>query len=178
MGHWLSVVTSSVIARRQSSFHRRLQLQELYQSDLDIMGDDGDGHVSRAEFLEFMLIAMNRVDKEFIDEMRCHFARLDTDNTGFLSMDDLIASAKRKLQNPHHKLQLANYKEQLLQQAADASQGDGEAPFGEGSTRNFPFQICFLTREIPAGAVLVRLFKRIFPFHEQSATLDSNVYFL
>jgi hypothetical protein len=120
MGHWLSVVASSIIARRQSSFQRRLQLQELSQNDLDIMDADGDGHVSRAEFLEFMLVAMNKVDKEFIDEMRCHFARLDTDNTGFLSRDNLIANAKRKLQNPHHKLQLANYKQQLLQQAADA----------------------------------------------------------
>jgi Ca2+-binding EF-hand superfamily protein len=120
MGHWLSVVASSIIAHKQSSFHRRLQTQELSQSDLDIMDEDGDGNVSRAEFLEFMLLAMNKVDKKFIDEMRGHFERLDTDNTGMLSRKDLIASAKRKLKNPHRKLELAHYKQQLLQQAADA----------------------------------------------------------
>jgi hypothetical protein len=120
MGHWLSVVASSIIANRQSSFHRRLQMQELSQNDLDIMDEDGDGNVSRAEFLEFMLVAMNKVDKDFIDEMRGHFERLDVDNTGVLSRDDLIASAKRKLQNPHRKLELSHYKQQLLQQAADA----------------------------------------------------------
>jgi hypothetical protein len=144
MGHWLSVVASSIIARRQSSFQRRLQLQELSQNDLDIMDADGDGHVSRAEFLEFMLVAMNKVDKEFIDEMRCHFARLDTDNTGFLSRDNLIANAKRKLQNPHHKLQLANYKQQLLQQAADARKPKRRGGFSwGGSNENFSFPDLF-----------------------------------
>jgi potassium channel subfamily K len=120
MGHWLSVVASSIITHRQSSFHQRLQMKELSQSDLDIMDGDGDGQVSRAEFLEFMLVAMNKVEKEFIDEMRGHFERLDTDKTGFLSREDLIASAKRKLQSPHRKLQMSQYKQQLLQQAADA----------------------------------------------------------
>jgi hypothetical protein len=129
MGHWLSVVASSIIAHRQSSFHRRLQMHELSQSDLDIMDEDGDGNVSRAEFLEFMLVAMNKVDKEFIDEMRGHFERLDADNTGVLSRDDLIASAKRKLQNPHRKLELSQYKQQLLQQAADARRTQQREPF-------------------------------------------------
>jgi Ca2+-binding EF-hand superfamily protein len=132
MGHWLSVVASSIIASRQSSFHRRLQMQELSQSDLDIMDEDGDGNVSRAEFLEFMLVAMNKVDKEFIDDMRGHFERLDADNTGFLSRDDLIASAKRKLQNPHRKLELSHYKQQLLQQAADARGTQQHGPFHWG----------------------------------------------
>jgi Ca2+-binding EF-hand superfamily protein len=120
MGHWLSVVASSIIANRQSRFHRRLQMKELTLSDLEIMDDDGDGNVSRAEFLEFMLVAMNKVDKECIDEMRVHFERLDADNKGVLSRNDLIARAKRKLQSPHRKLELSRYKQQLLQQAADA----------------------------------------------------------
>jgi hypothetical protein len=137
MGHWLSVVASSIIAQRQSGFHRRLQSQELSQSDLDIMDEDGDGNVSRAEFLEFMLVAMNKVDKEFINEMRGHFERLDADNTGFLSREDLIASAKRKLRNPHRKLELSHYKQQLLQQAADASRTHRGGPFHWGITNIF-----------------------------------------
>ena len=107
-------------------------MQELSQSDLDIMDEDGDGNVSRAEFLEFMLVAMNKVDKHFIDEMRGHFERLDADNTGFLSRGDLIASAKRKLQNPHRKLELSHYKQQLLQQAADARRTKQHGPFHLG----------------------------------------------
>jgi potassium channel subfamily K len=138
MGHWLSVVASSIIANRQSSFHRRLQMQELSQSDLDIMDEDGDGNVSRAEFLEFMLVAMNKVDKDFIDEMRGHFERLDTDNTGVLSRDDLIASAKRKLQNPYRKLELSHYKQQLLQQAADARRTNRRGAIHWGIHNMFP----------------------------------------
>jgi hypothetical protein len=67
-----------------------------------------------------MLVAMDKVDRDFIDEMRQHFARLDVDGTGVLSKDDLIASARRKLQDPAYKLGLAQYKAQLLNQAAVA----------------------------------------------------------
>lgn len=64
-----------------------------------------------------MLIAMNKVDKEFIDEIRQSFARLDADNTGSLSKEDLVAAARSKLQSCPKKLELSNYRQQLLLQA-------------------------------------------------------------
>lgn len=69
-----------------------------------------------------MLIAMNKVDKEFIDQIRQSFARLDADNTGSLSKEDLVTAARSKLQNPSKKLELAAYRERLLAQAEQARQ--------------------------------------------------------
>ena len=76
MGHFLSSVANAIMERRVSLVQQQLASQELTLYDLEIMDVDGDGHVSRAEFLEFMLVAMNKVDKEFIEELRHHFAQL------------------------------------------------------------------------------------------------------
>lgn len=67
-----------------------------------------------------MLIAMNKVDKDFIDEVRRSFARLDVDDTGTLSKGDLVAAARSKLQSNAKKLELAAYRETLLLQAEQA----------------------------------------------------------
>jgi hypothetical protein len=69
---------------------------------------------------------MNKVDKEFIDEMRDYFKRLDTDGTGQLSKSDLITKARSQLHRTSKKLELAQYKEHLLQRAAAARQGNNQ----------------------------------------------------
>ena len=128
MGHFLSSVANAIMERRVSLVQQQLASRELTLYDLEIMDADGDGHVSRAEFLEFMLVAMNKVDKEFIEELRHHFAQLDVDGTGVLSKDDLIEHARRKLGRIQRKLELAAYKQHLLRQAAAqrrARQGGG-----------------------------------------------------
>jgi Ca2+-binding EF-hand superfamily protein len=43
---------------------------------------NGDGKVAWFEFLEFMLVAMKKVDPELLDELRAYFDRLDVDNNG------------------------------------------------------------------------------------------------
>ena len=93
MGHFLSSVASVIMDSRRSNFQRQMDQHELSMQDLEIMDDDGDGLVTRAEYLEFMLIAMNKVDKDFIDEIRSSFARLDVDGTGVLSKADMVATA-------------------------------------------------------------------------------------
>ena len=85
--------------------------------DLEIMDVNGHGHISHAEFLEFMLVAMNKVDKEFIEELHHHFTQLDVDGTGVLSKGDLIEHACCKLWCIQSKLELAAYKQHLLQPA-------------------------------------------------------------
>lgn len=61
-----------------------------------------------------MLVAMNKVDKELIDELRAHFRRLDVDGKGELSKASLVAIARKKLKSPARKLELALYKKNLL----------------------------------------------------------------
>ena len=117
MGRWLSITAAWITDTRQRHVRRFLEAKDLTYEDLEVMDEDGDGNVTRAEFLEFMLVAMDKVDRSLIEELRRQFANLDVDGTGILSRGDLIALARRKLQDPVRKLELARYKEQLLQQA-------------------------------------------------------------
>jgi hypothetical protein len=120
MGHFLSIVATLIMESRRSSFQRQLERRELSINDLELMDLDGDGEVTRAEFLEFMLVSMGKVEKEFIEEMRQYFAKLDTDGTGALSKGDLIENARSKLKMTSKKLQLSAYKRNLQRRAAEA----------------------------------------------------------
>jgi potassium channel subfamily K len=68
MAQWLGLVATWIVERRQAKFRKNLGNPELTQRDLDIMDENGDGLVSRAEFLEFMLIAVNKIDQELVNE--------------------------------------------------------------------------------------------------------------
>ena len=122
MGHLLSIVAFVMMESRRTSFQRQLECRELTVKDLELMDTDGNGEVSRAEFLEFMLVSMGKVDNAFIEEMRLYFAKLDTDQRGALSKSDLIANARRKLKRTSKKLQLGVYKRNLFRRAEEARQ--------------------------------------------------------
>lgn len=126
MGHWLSLVAGYIIDMKQSRFRKEMASKELTLEDLDIMDEDGDGEVTRVEFLEFMLVAMNKVDQETLQNLRVYFRRLDTDRTGTLSKEDLIASARRKLQMTKQKLKLSSYKHALLATASESATQEKE----------------------------------------------------
>ena len=117
MGHFLSVLANWVIESRQTGYRQLMANKELTLQDLEVMDEDGDGNVTQAEWLEFMLVAMDKVDKELIQELKGHFHRLDEDGTGTLSREDLVAAARRKLQSPRRKLELSSYKQKLIRQA-------------------------------------------------------------
>jgi hypothetical protein len=114
MGVWLGGVANIIVESRSARYRRTMGMKELTQHDLDIMDRDHDGTVTRAEFLEFMLVAMNKIDQTLVDELRQHFDRLDADGTGELTKQDLIEVARKKLKRPVHKLRLSMYKESLM----------------------------------------------------------------
>ncbi len=118
MGNWMAFIARWIIERRrQKNFRRHMESRDINLSDLEAMAEDGDGStVTKAEFLEFMLIAMRKVDRDLMDELDAHFRRLDVDGSGVLSRDDLIVHARRKLKDPARKLELARYKTKLLSQ--------------------------------------------------------------
>ena len=92
----------------------RQQQRELTVMDLEAMDADGDGNVDWSEFLEFMLVAMKKVDEDLMWELRYQFDSLDVDDTGVLSKENLISMARQRLQQTSHKLQLLKYKQHLL----------------------------------------------------------------
>jgi len=61
-------------------------------TDLEIMDTNKDGHVSKAEFLVYMLTALQRVGQKDIQELLELFDRLDKDRTGVLHKADLEMS--------------------------------------------------------------------------------------
>ncbi|CAB9511047.1 Two pore potassium channel [Seminavis robusta] len=99
----------------------RQQQRELTVMDLEAMDSDGDGNVDWCEFLEFMLVAMKKVDEDLLWELRYQFDSLDVDDTGVLSKQNLICLARRKLQQSTHKLHLQQYKQYLLKKTNSSS---------------------------------------------------------
>lgn len=99
MGSFLDLVANSIIAHQRQNAENYWQHQELSLKDLRAMDRDGDGTVSKAEFLEFMLVATDQIDQETLDNLKEHFDRLDKDKSGSLDKADLINMAQSKLES-------------------------------------------------------------------------------
>mmetsp|Transcript_18878 Transcript_18878/g.31213 ORF Transcript_18878/g.31213 Transcript_18878/m.31213 type:complete len:366 (-) Transcript_18878:314-1411(-) len=84
--------------QEEQFLHRQLTL-----SDLNSMDTDHDGNVNWGEFLVFMLSAMQKVDKEDIDQLRQVFEELDKSGTGQLDKNDIRGIMR---QNTQRKLQV------------------------------------------------------------------------
>lgn len=83
-----------IIKAQESVIYRGLRM-----TDLDIMDKDGDGDVSKLEFFEFMLLSMDKVDKDFLDRLHSQFESLDKDGDGTLSKSDLVAKVQASEQS-------------------------------------------------------------------------------
>uniref|UniRef100_A0A7S4RG15 EF-hand domain-containing protein n=1 Tax=Ditylum brightwellii TaxID=49249 RepID=A0A7S4RG15_9STRA len=103
-GQLLGNIAQEYMDAQSKENEQRFLQQELTLSDLKAMDADGDGDVDMAEFLSFMLVAMQKVDKESVDEIKALFNKLDVDNSGTLSKDDLKIMTKRKQKATKQKL--------------------------------------------------------------------------
>ena len=56
---------------------------------LKMIDTDGDGVVSRGEFVAYMIIKLNKIDKECIQQVENMFDELDIDNSGTLDRADI-----------------------------------------------------------------------------------------
>eukprot|EP00934_Nitzschia_sp_Nitz4_P000378 Nitzschia sp. Nitz4//scaffold95_size97785//25507//27332//NITZ4_004659-RA/size97785-augustus-gene-0.105-mRNA-1//-1//CDS//3329560448//378//frame0 len=115
MGQWLGYVAQRIVDLQSSNFRKqKLHRRELTQDDLDAMDLNGNGKVSWAEFLEFMLVAMDKVDHDLLEELHSYFHHLDVSHTGELSQEDLVEAARQKLRSIRSKLALAAYKKKVV----------------------------------------------------------------
>jgi len=77
------------------------------------MDADGDGKVSKLEYLEYMLVAMRLVDEPTLKLIHEQFQSLDVDDSGSLNKRDLEILAKHRHKELRTKLALASYKYRL-----------------------------------------------------------------
>jgi hypothetical protein len=77
----------------------RAEIKFLHRSvtrcDLSRMDANHDGMVDMEEFLTFMLVALQKVDRESIDDLKTIFRSLDKNGNGMIDHDDLVDLADR-----------------------------------------------------------------------------------
>lgn len=90
LGEVLARIASAYMDRKQRKTEQRFLSRSLTLCDLQTMDTNRDGNVNRAEFVTFMLVALQKVSKEDMDGISTLFHRLDRTHTGYLSKHDLV----------------------------------------------------------------------------------------
>lgn len=112
-GEMLSRIAGLYVERKNRVARQKFLQRSITLCDLDSMDEDNNGDVDREEFISFMLVALQKVTKEDIDELRQVFRRLDVDNSNSINKFDLQVIAKRrKMQNPLIRDMLSNVGEE------------------------------------------------------------------
>jgi hypothetical protein len=104
-GAYLTRVAGVYIARRNRKAERHFLSRSLTLSNFAAMDANNDGRVSKAEFLSFMLVALQKVEKSEIDQLIALFHKLDRLGDGYLDKRDLILASRRrdmKKKRHHH----------------------------------------------------------------------------
>jgi EF hand len=128
MGSFLEKVAHAIIRHHREKFARQLHDKPLTMEHIRMLDVDGDGEVTRAEFLEFMLVAMNEVDKGLLDRLKENFQRLDVDGNGTITKADLAEIAKRRMAEnfiQQAKMHSPQYKQDKAQPAFNGSPAIG-----------------------------------------------------
>jgi hypothetical protein len=89
-GEVLGRIANVYIQRKQRIAQVKFLHRSLTLCDLRNMDTDADGQVNREEFLCFMLVALQKVDRATIDELKGIFDTLDTNKNGVLDESDLV----------------------------------------------------------------------------------------
>lgn len=90
----LGRIAGIYIRRKNRMAERKFMRRSITLCDLRAMDANDDGMVSMEEFLTFMLVALQKVDRELLEELRAVFISLDRNGNGMLEKDDLIAHSK------------------------------------------------------------------------------------
>lgn len=76
MSHFLGTVARVIMDVHRNSLLQHMQNREWKPNDLRDMDSDGDGIVTEADFIVFMLSNMQDVDNRLLDRLRKHFRSL------------------------------------------------------------------------------------------------------
>jgi len=114
MGFLLGTVATTIINMKRDRKLKKLWSSELTIMDIKALDTDDDAGISEVEYLRFMLSAMNKVDEEKFDLLVAQFKHMDIVGDGRITKKDIGLAALRKLNTVSLKMDLAEYKEQLL----------------------------------------------------------------
>ena len=90
---FLGRVASVYMSRHTRKCERDFLNRAMTMADLDAMDTDRDGRVQPGEFLSFMLVALQKVDKADIDEIMELFHELDVTRTGAVNPTDIYSQS-------------------------------------------------------------------------------------
>lgn len=82
-------VANIFVKAEMEKAHKTFLGREVTLRHLEQMDIDGDGEVSMLEFVEHMLLAMDKVDQTMLNELHAQFNRLDVDGSGGLQKNDI-----------------------------------------------------------------------------------------
>ena len=88
-GEIFSSIAVAFIQRRQKRIFDDELSTDLSMAHLTAMDSDGNGLITREEYVAFMLLEMGRVDTRELKELHRQFDELDVSETGFLEREDL-----------------------------------------------------------------------------------------
>ncbi|GAX21292.1 potassium channel subfamily K member 16 [Fistulifera solaris] len=92
LGQFLAAVASVYMKRQRRQAERKFLTRTMTIYDMQAMDENNDGEVQESEFLAFMLVALNKVNKDEITEIMSLFDRLDVSKSGTIDMKDLVVS--------------------------------------------------------------------------------------
>ena len=78
------------MSKKQYQVESQFMARSMTLSDLEVIDTSNNGRVSENEFLIYMLAALQKVEKEEIEEIMTLFRKLDKSNTGTIDKGDLI----------------------------------------------------------------------------------------
>lgn len=100
-GEILGSIAAAFLKRRRAQLFDTLVNRDFSIDHIKEMDQNGDGKVSKLEYLEFMLVEMQLVDKAVLEELESQFDRLDMTKVGSLSKKDLILMARLRRIKQH-----------------------------------------------------------------------------
>ncbi|KAL7528108.1 hypothetical protein ACHAXR_002273 [Thalassiosira sp. AJA248-18] len=96
MGQVIASVFAFVYGRIAAKAEKDFIRREITLSDLKYLDVNEDGKVCEFDFITFMLIAMQKVDRKTMRDLHHLFHALDVGKDGFIQKEDLITLRQRK----------------------------------------------------------------------------------
>jgi len=93
MAEFVARVAALYIDRKVHESEQEFLSRKMTVKDFENMDTDGNGFVTHEEFICFMLLAMGKVEKECLDEIKRIFISLDTNSLGKIQRDELLQLA-------------------------------------------------------------------------------------